>query len=254
MMRVRYSRLAAILVSFVAVAAAKPECDAAVLYSFSATTEGSYGGRTEGVALVDGSRWRINYAAHHDEPTVLTAAIGKGSDVISLNSENETWFRLADWNGSALNSMLFGFGPDRKAIKVSGLKVSSTTEGELTRIPFSYRFQTTYSGQRLHCRVWGEIRVRTGPPYPTDLPWKPVALITGLDEVDAALQKILAPLTNSATQFELDVSRRIENGAILTQSTVRKISEPATATVRDSDFEVPKTYRYQEPVIAVPGR
>jgi hypothetical protein len=208
----------------------------------------------EGVALVDGPRWRINYTANHGEVTVQTAAIGKGGDVISLNSESETWFRLSDWNGAALNSMLFAFGPDRKAIKVSGLKVSSTTEGELTRIPFSYRFQTKYSGQTLHCRVWGEIRVRTGPPYPVDLPWKPVALITGLDEVDGAFQKILAPLTNRATQFELEVSRRIEDGAILKQSAVRKISEPVTATVRESDFEVPKGYRYQELVIAVPER
>ena len=173
------------------------QVEAAVSYRFSTNTEESRPSRAEGTVFVDGSRWRIVYAPVPGQVTAQTVTIGTaGMPVIAVNDENQTWYRIPDWNGAPAGGSLFSFG---KSLKISKLKVVPTVNGALTRVVFSYDFLTSYSGQKLRGAVWGEIRVRNGEAkYPVDLPWRPVNLTTGLEEVDQAFQAVLGPLAQSA--------------------------------------------------------
>ena len=228
--------------------------EAATAYSWSLATTGYNPSRGGGMAVVDGKRWVIRSEHVPGEVSTLDRIVGgEGRELVAINDENQTWFRLPKWNTNG--SMLYRFGMPGSEMKISKLKITPATDGALTRIVFSYRFETKWINETLRGQVWGEMRVRSGAaPLPAELPWTPIGVIaTDVEELDRAFQEVLAPLAASATQFELDISRKIDGGAVLKQTGVRTIGELHPVTVKESDFKVPEGYRYQEPVIGAPG-
>jgi hypothetical protein len=232
--------------------------EGAQAYRFSAVSEGARPSRSAGTAIIDGKRWRLKYDVIDGIVTVLTAIIGtEDGAMIALNDENHTWFPLPSRKRLAVDSSLFSFGD---AVKVSKLQVSSkpagvdqanaSEDGSITAITFSYRIEKKVESEKVRGDVWGEIRVRTsGTPSVTELPWRPFELRTGLEGVDAALFRELASLDGSVVECEIEVSRRLDGGAVLRQSVRRTISALSPADIQDQDFSVPAGYQRQEPVI-----
>jgi hypothetical protein len=226
--------------------------DAAVVYRFSSVAEQSYAKESSGRVVVDGKRWRIDFDAVPNAVTYMTAVIGNpDGTAIALNDENHTWYRLASRERLASDRTLFTYS---RVVGVSRLKASSSTRAADVVIAFSYRLDIDAGGERVPADVWGEIRVRTmDRPSPVNLPWKPDHVETGLEAVDALLKDALLKIEGTVSECEIEVSRRFEGGAVLKQTTHRKVTGFKTAEVSPHQFEVPSGYRYQEPLIGGPG-
>ena len=199
----------------------------------------------EGTVLVSGSQWRVDHAG-----VVSTAQIGGGDrDVVAVNDSNQTWFPLHSRTPMPINSILFDF-PIHPA--VSKVKVAFIDDAK-THLRFSYELTNTTFGEKVRGRVWGEMRISTRAGD-EKLPVNPIAVATGLDEVDAAFRAQLAQVQGQPWKSETEVSRQIENGEILHQTIVRTIGEITPATAKPELFKVPPGYREQPPVIGAPGK
>ena len=219
--------------------------DAATRYQYSFVRDGRYAKSFTTTVLVDGKRWRMDSEDKPDEAVESTSRIktAKG-EVIALNARNRTWFRTK--SGGGVSSMLFGF-MDSKASKV---KVASPAPG---RITFSYRFTVDVGGPTsVNGEVHGEIRV-SDDTVPPNLPLIPLAIHAGSKEVDDLLQPEIAKLAGRGRTVELEVTRQIEDGVALKETTRVSITEPVQTDADPQAFEIPSGYRYQEPVIGAPG-
>lgn len=219
---------------------------AALKYQYSVVRDGRYASTSTTTVLVDGKRWRTDSEHAPDEAVASTSTIrtAKG-EVIALNARNQTWFRPKS-SGGGISSMLFGYYNDAKASKV---KVASPAPG---RITFSYRITADVGPAIINGEVHGEIRVSDDPVSP-DLPLIPLEIHAGIKEVDDLLQPEIAKLAGRGRTVELEVTRRIEDGVALHETTRISITEPVTVTADPHAFEIPSGYRYQEPVIGGPG-
>ena len=237
------------IVLLLAVATAS-RAGAAVRYRFSSVAEQSYAKKSSGTVLVDGNRWRINYDRDPDKVMDVTAIIGSpDGSLIALNDENQTWFKLTSRSRLSADAMLFTYAGGSNP-RVSKLKVSTEPAGDVT---FSYRIDMNVGGVGLRGEVWGRIHVVPSDKNVT-LPWNPLELHTGLEAVDVALSTALSRWGGrSVTECDIEVSRRLENGAVLTQKTRRTVSDFSEAAAPKNAFAVPAGYRYQEPVLGIPG-
>ena len=179
-------------------------------------------------------------------------------ELIALNDENHTWYRLKSRQPLEMDPYLFTFtyaevisASKVKAAVQPGASESEPDSGNPTsRVAFSYRFEARVSSERVPGDVWGEIRVwaKADLKYP-ELPWKPFDLRTGFDSVDETIKGSLARLPGVVWQSETQVSRRVAGGETLTQVIRRTIGPLENITVEPSEFVIPSGYRYQEPVI-----
>jgi hypothetical protein len=248
-MILRHSRVLLLIVGLAASASA----EAALKYRFTTATEGTYARRATGTVVVDGAQWRLTYDSDSEDVTDLTSIIGTGEGLIALNEQNRTWFRLTSRKRIAIADRLFTFGEGARASKLNVFVEPAEAGNAMTRVTLSYRLATTVSSIKVDGDVWGEIRIWTTAQGPAELPWKPFELRTGFDEVDRALDAAMAKIAGSVWQSEIEVSRRLDGGAILKQLVRRTITDVSTIAADAALFTVPSTYRYQEPVIGAPG-
>jgi hypothetical protein len=214
-------------------------------YHFEEKVTGYHPHAGEGTVMVSGHQWRIDRAG-----AVSTAQIGGDDrDVIAINDSNQTWFPLHARTPMPVNSLLFNFSMHPTVSKV---KVAFADDAK-THLQFSYDLATMIGGEKVRGRVWGEMRISTRSGD-EKLPFSPIAVITGLDEVDAAFRDQLAQVKGQPWKSETEVSRQIENGEILHQLITRSLGEIVPATAKPELFKVPPGYREQAPVIGAPGK
>jgi hypothetical protein len=79
-------------------------------------------------------------------------------------------------------------------------------------------------------------------------------LMTGNPQVDAAVAERLSSLKGIPAARKLTVTRRIESGEAVSATSVFLLSEIHEAAIPPDRFEVPRNYRFQEPVITPPVR
>jgi hypothetical protein len=79
-------------------------------------------------------------------------------------------------------------------------------------------------------------------------------LRTGHPEVDAAVAERLGVLRGLPVARLLSVTRRIDNGQAVIGRSVLLLSDIRETEIAADRFEVPKNYRFQEPVITMPSR
>ncbi|HEV8434057.1 MAG TPA: hypothetical protein VGR95_11640 [Thermoanaerobaculia bacterium] len=214
-------------------------------YHFEENVTGYHPHVAEGSVLVSGSQWRLD---HRD--IVSTAQIGgDGQDVIAINDSNQTWYSLHSRAGMSITSMLFTY-PMKPS--VSRVKVGFS-DGTKTHLLFSYELTFTIANEKVRGRVWGGMRIwtRAGDEK---LPWSPITVATGLDEVDAAFRTRLSEVQGQAWKSETEVSRQIENGETLHQVITRTAGDVGPATAKPELFKVPAGYREQPPIIGAPGK
>jgi hypothetical protein len=215
-------------------------------YHFNEKVTGNYPHEHGGTALVAGSRWRIDHAG-----IVSTAQIGGDDrDTVAINDGNRTWYPLHSRTPMPINSSLFTYGLHPPAASKIDIAFADAAK---TRLPFSYELVMTMSDEKIRCRVWGEIRVWTREGD-EKLPWSPISIATGLDDVDAEFRAQLAQIHGQVWKSETEVSRRIENGETMHQVITRTVGDISPATAKPEAFQVPAGYREQQPVIGAPGK
>jgi len=79
-------------------------------------------------------------------------------------------------------------------------------------------------------------------------------ILSGIPKVDAVLAERLASLKGVPIRQTLTVKRQIEGGELVSASSALALSEVRATAVSPDRFEVPRDYRYQEPVIVGPIR
>lgn len=215
-------------------------------YHFEEKVTGYHPHAAEGTVLVSGNQWRI------EQPGVISTAQigGDDRDAIAINEGNRTWFPLHSRTPTAIRSMLFTYSLMHPSI--SKLKVGFTDAAK-THLQFSYDVGFTIGGEKLHGRVWGEMRIWTRDGDER-LPWSPIGIATGLDEVDAAFRAQLAQVHGQVWKSETEISRQIENGETLHQLITCAIGDIAPATAKPELFKVPAGYREQPPILGAPGK
>lgn len=77
---------------------------------------------------------------------------------------------------------------------------------------------------------------------------------SGHPEVDAAIAERVAALKGIPVARRLTVTRKIENGEVVSATSAFVVSDLRDVTIAADRFEVPKDYRFQEPVIVGPTR
>jgi len=79
-------------------------------------------------------------------------------------------------------------------------------------------------------------------------------IVSGIPKVDAVLAERLASLKGIPIRQTLTVKRQIEGGELVSATSTLALSEFRTTEIPPDRFEVPRDYRYQEPVIIGPTR
>lgn len=213
-----------------------------------------------GTLTVDGERWRLDYNVPADEVTDITSIIHTAQgELIALNQTNHTWFRLKSPDRLAITSDLFFYGiapNEASKIKIAnaGVDENGDHSSQIQHYTFSYQINTTTAGEKLRGDVSGQIRlwVKGDSADATPLPWKPFDLHSGLSAFDDQLRPIIAGTKGNVWKAEVDVSRKLEGGAVVTEHIRRSIDDVSTATVSPATFATPPGYTYQEPIIGAP--
>jgi hypothetical protein len=205
--------------------------------------------------------WRIDFVLPSEELTGFNTLIGTANnEVVAVNDARHTWFRLDGRTRLRIPSSLFTFGLDNRAssVRVAVRQVEqreSHAGGNEWHVAFSYGIKTKVGGEMVRGRVWGEFRVKiSDAPPPSELPWRPLDLHTGLDQVDRSLQEAFAKIEGTPLAIEMHVSRQLENGVVMHQLVRRRIGKVSRTTSEKGSFEPPAGYHYQEPLIGVPGK
>jgi hypothetical protein len=231
---------------------------AAWTYTFRNVARGDYPSEQQGTVVVDGSRWRIDFAKNPDDVTFLTAIIGSEAGAVAVNDERQTWFPVE--STSPIDARLFTFGLDPNEasdIRVVLEPVAASTENEAGqwRVTFSYSIRTRSMNEPVHGRVWGEIGIWTFSEAPAvSLPWKPLDLHVTISEVAAAFDRAFKGVSGVPRRTRTHVTRQLQDGVALTQTLTREIGTPAEITAPAKSLSVPAGYRKEAPTVGVPGR
>lgn len=204
---------------------------------------------------LDGPGYRIVLDPDPSGPRAWDIAVSNGAETFLINSENQTWYRP-----KPLPTVRFFGGREtrlRGKVKASHqVEGTETIDGRsVTKHAMRIDFRQTedFGSTRVGSTISITFLVWAAPGL-TSIPLQR-DLTTGIAQVDEALARLFASIEGLPLRKTLSVTRRYDGGGvpttILVTTTVTDIEE---TTIPPSRFEVPKTYREQEPVIAVPGR
>ena len=231
---------------------------AATQYRYVRTSTGSrLTPKTSATVRLEGKTYRIDW----DEIVTASAEFSTdgGKNVVALHRELATWF-----HGKAVvpDSTLYStvtLGKGKVKLKSIALTQEPGSEiaGYATRkyvLRFAYDIRESIGGNPLRT-----IFQTTAEMWVTDaldgavVPLDVRSLQTGEDKVDAAVKDALSAVRGFPLQRRLVVTRQYEGGPAQTDVVTSTFSEFTTAELPPSDLAIPEGYRYQEPVISVPG-
>lgn len=209
--------------------------------------------RTTGTVVIDGDSYRIDYLR---STTISTDA---GKTRTALDAELRTYYTLKERESVGILQML----PIGKlAVALKSVTVTEEPTGEViaglrTRkyvLRLEYLTRTDVGSE-----VFPTTFTATGEIWTTDAidiavdPFGLRGLRTGYDVVDAKLREALSVVKGFPLMRRLAVSRKIANGRAQTELHTVTLSGFESIAVPPRTFSVPPGYKYQEPVIGIPG-
>jgi len=255
-----------ILLVFCLVLASSPARAAEVCSFVSESRGGLMESGSTGRVLLDGSRYRVEVDSKEELRgfgVLVSKDAGKHENGIDL--KNRSWYTLDPVDPAIPSSLLLGLLPswnEKRSVKNVELSVVEKPEPEVVsgrstrrhEIRLSYKVKIEFPGEP----VQGTVRVDA--VYWMDgaeagaLP----ALLrpeihTGFAEIDRRLDEALAKLQGIPMKNEVTIS--VEGKGILSQTSRTKVvlSDCKAAEAKDDQFEVPKGFKYEKPVVIGPG-
>ena len=222
--------------------------------------------RSSGTIRIDGASYRID----SDQPGLVsssTFSTDGGKTKTHLNSTLSTYFVPKKNDGSiASSSGLYGvpFGVDKPpvaSVKDVVLKEESTDEviAGFETSKYVLRFMLVLKaetfGEKLRVIIHTTVELWTTRKL--ELAFNPIDLreiLTGESNVDPVVREALSGVKGCPLQRRLTVTRQIEDGMVLTEVSTTTFDDFKTADLPPEALKVPKGYRYQEPVIGLPGQ
>lgn len=215
--------------------------------------------------LVDGSRYRMEPGQEQDEGLgmVLISRDG-GENVIALLPEGRTYHNLKKPAPSP-SGTLFGLLPGRSERSVTGVELVASAQPELEQVSglatrrhdlrLSYDITVKLHSETVRGKVRMEASFWMAEDHST--PQMPVCrpeILTGFPEVDARLATALAKLRGLQVKRRMVISAEGDQGMpprsttdTMTILDIKKVETPSAL------FEVPRGFRYEEPVFVGPG-
>ncbi len=220
--------------------------------------------RSAGTIRIDGSSYRVD-----QEGESLSAAFSTdgGKTVTVLNQKLSTYYRPKRIDSEMRTSGLYavpmleiGTNPV-VAVKNVLLQEEPTDEviaGYETRkyvLRFAHDVRMTLSGERLRVIFHSTFEIWTTEKIDLSvLPVDPRKLHTGQSAVDPAVREALSGVKGFPLKRRLAVTRQFEGGMVMVDVVTTTFDDFKTVDLPPEELTVPSGYRYQEPVIGVPGR
>lgn len=245
---IRTLLLAFVLAEAVAVAGVK--------YEFTWSSTGgpmpvAYGG----TIFIEENRYRIESVKGN---AFISRDGGKTEQVLDV--ERKTYFDRKHGG----DSLLFGFPAVDRDVKVDRIRVELKEEAESEQVAgfrvrkyvllFSYRLSAHLSGYDLQAKVDATALLWAASDLSLPrLPIEPMRLITGWQPVDTEIAKWIGEIPPAIVKKQLSVTRIIEGGPRYTDLITAEITSIESFKTTPKLFEVPAGYRYEEPVLGIPG-
>lgn len=227
--------------------------------------------RDAGTVRIDGASYRID----SDRPGLLSSSsfsTDGGKTKTLLNSTLSTYFLSTYFvpkkigPSTASSSGLYGvpFGVDRPpvaSVQDVVLKEESTDEviAGFETSKYVLRFMLVLKaetfGEKLRVIIHTTVELWTTRKL--ELAFNPIDLreiLTGENNVDPVVREALSGVKGCPLKRRLTVTRQIEDGMVLTEVSTTTFDDFKTADLPPEALKVPKGYRYQEPVVGVPGQ
>ncbi len=200
-------------------------------------------------------RLRVSHVDAPDGAGVLyDGLIKNASGIVALNSRNRTWYPAPALSPFALTSRYLS--PTRGKVKKLSVTINPGAapagehhySGEIR-----YEIQTSLGGHPLKVSCLGAFTVTTTDNVPRQQWLGRILPETGYGDVDAQLRSAEGQLEGFPTRFSLHVMRTFAGGAPMRDSVDVTVSDIREMSPAESEFIRPPDYRFQEPVIGVPG-
>ena len=231
-----------------------------VTYRFSIRSDHALRSAGGGRVWIDGDRKRVELDADPENPRASDVAITVGGKTTFVNLQNRTYFHEAPLPADAASSMLFHLpwpddrikGRPRITYREMGAG-PAVGEYPTTRhvVQLSYGVEGALAGMSLKGDVEATVLVLIAPALPRDRDRDIVR--TGFREVDEELTRLLSALEGMVVGSEVSVSRKLDGGPAIRETTTMSVDELKLVKVEDSLFAIPPGLTYQEPVRGGPG-
>jgi hypothetical protein len=239
--------------------------DAGITYRFTTKSNAPLQSSSGGRVWIEGDRKRVELDPNPDNPRTFDISITAKGRTTFLNLQNKTYFHEHRVSSVAAkrggSSWLFRMpwsedrlqGRPKITYRSAGAGSAVGDHATTTHvIHFTYRLRGEMDGISLRADVESTVSVLVAATLPRQV--DPTFVRTGFTELDDELTRLLSSLEGMVVGSEVTISRKIEDGAVFTETTTTSFDELKTADVDDTLFVLPSGFKYQEPVIGIPGR
>ena len=223
--------------------------------------------RSAGTVRVEGASYRVDGEGENPIASASFSTDG-GKTVTSLNQQLSTYFRskFLPSGAQALTSTLYAVpfleSSQKPVITVKNVLLQEEPTDEVIAgyptkkyvLTFDHDVRATLQGEKL--RVIFRTTALIWTAEKMELAVAPIDLrqiLTGQSAVDPAVREALSGVKGFPLKRRMAVSRRYEGGAVMTDVVTTTFDEFKTVNLPPEALTVPTGYRYQEPVIGVPG-
>lgn len=233
------------------------DAQAGIAYRFVTRSTSALRPVSSGRVWIDGDRKRIELDPDPANPRPFDVSILAKGDATLVNLQNKTYYvekRIPDVLAVGGSTLFHLPWPDDR---IKGRpKITHRNAGAgpavgdypTTRhvIQVAYELTGEFRGVTLQGEVEATVTVLLAQTLRQA--GDRTILGTGFQGVDDALTRLSATIEGLCVGSELSVSRKLEGGAVITETTVTTVDQLATVDVDEKVFIVPRGFTYQEPV------
>jgi hypothetical protein len=234
--------------------------DGGVTYRYSTRSDNALQSRSGGRVWIDGDRKRVELDPDPANPRASDVAITVGGKTTCINLQNRTYFHERPAPAGAASSKLFHLPWPNDRIKGRPTITyrdagagPAVGDYPTTRhvVQVSYVVEGALAGVSLKGKVEATVLVLMAPTLGRDDDRKLVRV--GFREVDGELTRLFSALEGMVVGSEVSVSRKLDGGPVIRETTTMSVAELKIVKTEDSLFTLPPGLTYQEPVVGVPG-
>jgi len=255
-----------ILLVFCLVLASSPARAAEVCSFVSESRGGLMESGSTGRVLLDGSRYRLEFDPK-EEPRGFDVLVSKdaGKHENGIDLKNRSWYTLDPVDPAIPSSLLLGLLPSwntKRSVENVELSVVEKPEPEVVsgrstrrhEIRLSYKVKIEFPGEP----VQGTVRLdavywMAGAEAGTLPALLRPEIHTGFAEIDSRLDEALAKLQGIPMRKEVTISAEGKQISPQTTQATVVLSDCKAAEAKAEQFEIPKGFKYEKPVMIGPG-
>lgn len=222
--------------------------DAGVVYRYASTIKGNpltKGG--SGRVWVEGTNQRQELDPDASNPRAWDVAISNGTDTRLVNLGNQTWYREKPPAKMPSELEIKLDGKPKIEYRVEETETVAGRTATKHVIVFAYKVVQNFGGTRVRTNFSTTVFLWIAH----DLPTVPLRhfVANEYDAVNRALTEVLDGIDGMPLRVRTSSTRKVDGGPPFTTSVETEISDIEQKDVAAAMFQVPPSFREQEPVI-----